>query len=123
MYVPAGRPLSTLAFYLLTRSKLVTWASINTTKLTTFLRTIDAGYSPNNPYHNARHAADVLQSMHVIVTRGGLAPGYVDRATLLACYLSAVVHDFEHRGRSNDFLINTQDDLAIRYNGKACCVG
>lgn len=70
-----------------------------------------------NPYHNSRHAADVLQTLHMILTSGGLMPGYADQLTLLGCYLAAVVHDFEHVGRSNDYLVNTHDTLAIRYNG------
>ncbi len=76
------------------------------------------GYN-DNPYHNARHAADVLQSMHVIMTRGGLMPGYVDQTAMLAAYLAAIVHDYEHRGRNNDFLINTHDDLAVQFNDRS----
>ena len=43
------------------------------------------------------HASDVLQTFHVVLTRGGLTPGYADPLTLLACYMAAVVHDYEHR--------------------------
>jgi hypothetical protein len=42
-------------------------------------------------------AADVLQTLHVLLHRGGLVPGYVDPPTLLACYVAAIVHDYEHR--------------------------
>ncbi len=72
----------------------------------------------SNPYHNSRHAADVLQTFHMILHRGGLMPGYADQLTVMACYLAAVVHDYEHLGRSNDFLVNTHDTLAVRYNGR-----
>ncbi len=34
-----------------------------------------------------RHAAEVLQAMHMLVTQGGLMPGFVDQCGLLACYL------------------------------------
>lgn len=52
-------------------------------------------YCRDCPYHNRTHASDVLQTMHVIVTRSGLLPHYADPLTHLACYLAAVVHDFE----------------------------
>lgn len=59
-------------------------------KLVKFLMRIEDGY-PNNPYHNRVHAADVLQSLHVLVIRGGLIQsGYCDEIGLTSCYLSAV---------------------------------
>lgn len=61
---------------------------------------VEAGYRPN-PYHNATHAADVLQTLHVILHRGGLVPHYADPLLLLAAYLAAVVHDYEHGGLTN----------------------
>ena len=36
--------------------------------------------------------------------------------TLLTMYLAAVVHDFDHRGVNNQFLIRSVDPLALRYN-------
>ncbi len=39
-----------------------------------FFRRVEEGYRPN-PYHSKTHAADVMQSFHVIIHRGGLAPG------------------------------------------------
>ncbi len=68
---------------------------------------------------NRIHAADVLQTLHVLVTRSGMLPGYVDPLTQLALYVAAVGHDLEHLGLTNDFLINTDDPLAIRYNDRA----
>ena len=35
---------------------------------------------------------------------------------LLGCYLAAIIHDYEHRGVNNDFLIKTSDRLALLYN-------
>lgn len=34
----------------------------------------------------------------------------MSRIETLAALLAACVHDFEHRGFNNDFLIKTQDD-------------
>lgn len=57
--------------------------------------------------------------MFMLLRRGGLAPGYADPLTQMACLLAAVVHDFEHVGHTNDFLVNSQDLLALRYNDRA----
>ena len=38
------------------------------------------------------------------------------KAWLLVCYFSAIIHDYEHRGVNNDFLIKTSDPLATLYN-------
>ena len=35
---------------------------------------------------------------------------------LLGCYLAAIIHDYEHRGVNNDFLIRSSDPLALMYN-------
>lgn len=82
-----------------------------------FLRTVESGYAAN-PYHNAKHAADVLQSVHVLLHSGGLVGTYADPLTLLGCYLAAIVHDYEHPGLNNDFLIGTHHKLALRYNDR-----
>ncbi len=111
-----GHPLSVLAFWLIRNSGCMEYASMDGMTLARFLRKIESGYK-NNSYHNSRHAADVLQSLHMIMHQGGLVPGYVDQLTMLGCYLAAVVHDYEHVGRSNDYLVSTTDALAVRYNG------
>ncbi len=54
-----------------------------------FLRRVETGYQAN-PYHSSVHAADVLQTLSVLVTRSGLAPGYADPLTHMACLLAAV---------------------------------
>ncbi len=55
------------------------------------------------PRSNRTHAADVLQTMHVLVAKSGLAPHYVDQLTLMGCYLAACAHDVEHAGLTNDY--------------------
>jgi hypothetical protein len=84
-----GHPLSTLAYFLFSKQGLVDHYQLRPTALARFLRRIESGYR-TNPYHNATHASDVLQTMHCIITRGGLMPGYVDPMHLMACYTAAV---------------------------------
>jgi len=43
------------------RLSLVCSLKLNAMRLARFLQSIEAGYHPANPYHNAIHAADVVQ--------------------------------------------------------------
>lgn len=92
-------------------------------KLARFLIDIEAGYSDNFVgirYHCSTHAADVLRTLHAICTRGGLwVQAQVSDIGILAMYLSAVVHDYEHRGVNNDFLTRISDPLALIYNDRS----
>ena len=40
-----------------------------------------------------------------------------DALTLLSMYLSAIIHDYDHRGVTNAFLIQDEDPLAVRHGG------
>lgn len=95
------------------------FSDLDARRLTRFLRALESGYSSQNEvlYHSRTHAADVVQSMHVLLTQGGLGDilastyaGRQDVATqlvLLAAYLAAAMHDVHHMGLTNDFLIRT----------------
>jgi hypothetical protein len=77
---------------------------------------VEDGYDvSDNPYHNSAHAADVLRSVHVMAVRGDVVrtAGSGDLG-LLAVYLAAIVHDFQHKGVNNDFLVRVNDPLAVR---------
>lgn len=65
-----GHALSTLGYYLFHQEGLIQHFHIKPVKLARFLRRIEEGYRDVNPYHNATHAADVLQSMHVLLKQG-----------------------------------------------------
>ena len=58
-----GFSLSMLAFHLVRVTGLMKDFGINETRLTNFLQRIEAGYDPNNPYHN-RHALLVTLSIY-----------------------------------------------------------
>ena len=91
-------------------------ADLDVVRLARFLRRVEDGYLPN-PYHNKTHAADVLQSQFMLLTAGGLARRAADPLILLAALLSAIIHDLDHKGVNNDFLIRQSHELAIVYNG------
>ncbi|KAI8464814.1 MAG: 3'5'-cyclic nucleotide phosphodiesterase [Monoraphidium minutum] len=101
-----GRPLSTLAAHLIRGAGLVPALGLNAVALGRWLVAIEAGYG-DNPFHNRVHAADVLQTMHVVLTRGGL---------LEVLQRDPLVHLAALLGVSNDFLVATSDELALTYN-------
>ena len=54
----------------------------------------------SNSYHNSIHAADVMLSCHHFVTITGVAQR-LTKLQLLALFLGAIIHDFNHPGTSN----------------------
>lgn len=69
----------------------------------------------NVPYHCWRHAFDVTQFCFWLLYVGGAAEKLLplDRASLL---IAALVHDVDHPGLNNNFLVSTLSPLAVRYN-------
>ncbi|KAG2491707.1 hypothetical protein HYH03_009870 [Edaphochlamys debaryana] len=116
--VTHGHALSCLGFYLLQREGLVREFRLHPTRLTRLLLAMEAGYTAA-PYHNSTHAADVLQTFHVLLHGAGLTGHYLDRLGLMAAYFAAMIHDFGHPGLTADFLVASSDPLAIRYNDRA----
>ncbi|XP_038183497.1 cAMP-specific 3',5'-cyclic phosphodiesterase 4C isoform X2 [Arvicola amphibius] len=83
--------------------------------LLTFLLTLEAHYHADVPYHNSVHAADVAQSAHVLLGTPALEAVFTDLEVLAAIFACAI-HDVDHPGVSNQFLINTNSELALMYN-------
>jgi calcium/calmodulin-dependent 3',5'-cyclic nucleotide phosphodiesterase len=82
-----------------------------------FIREITLGYKKTNPYHNDIHAADTLQMAHFILLASDVKRiAELDNLDIIAFLLSAIVHDYKHPGLNSNFLISSQDDLALTYN-------
>ncbi|KAF4042600.1 3'5'-cyclic nucleotide phosphodiesterase [Phytophthora infestans] len=115
--VSGGNALSYIGHYLL-RDAPCQALNIESSLLVNFLLEIQRGYIATNPYHNAIHAADVMQSVHYFLTQPELQPYLrpLDRAISL---IAAGVHDFMHDGFNNGFHISTASEIALRYNDHA----
>lgn len=86
-------------------------------KLYNFAKKIQSGYF-DNPYHNKMHGFDVCQTVNVFLSKCKLISlANLHQLEIAAMLLSAAVHDYEHPGFNNMFLINTRDKHALRYNG------
>uniref|UniRef100_A0A915Q0W1 Phosphodiesterase n=1 Tax=Setaria digitata TaxID=48799 RepID=A0A915Q0W1_9BILA len=86
--------------------------------ITRWFAAIEAHYHAVNPYHNATHAADVLQATSFFLDSPTVAH-YVQETHATAALIAAAVHDLDHPGRGNAFLINTQQPLALLYNDQS----
>jgi len=84
-----------------------------------FLSALEAGYHPNH-YHNATHAADVLQCVHYILGPGGMIRELgLTPEEVLAALLASAMHDYDHPGLNNMYHIKTGAYLATLYNDRS----
>ncbi|KAK0049765.1 calcium/calmodulin-dependent 3 5-cyclic nucleotide phosphodiesterase 1B [Biomphalaria pfeifferi] len=67
-----------------------------------------------NPYHNATHAADVLQTVNCIIKQTGFVK-LMSNLEVFCILLTAVVHDIEHTGTNNNFHNNSNSELSKLY--------
>eukprot|EP00026_Physarum_polycephalum_P002521 Phypoly_transcript_02528.p1 GENE.Phypoly_transcript_02528~~Phypoly_transcript_02528.p1 ORF type:complete len:390 (+),score=85.37 Phypoly_transcript_02528:1354-2523(+) len=113
-----GHPLFFISSALFNKHELLTKFNIDEAKFKRFITIMENGYDNKQPYHNSTHASDVLQTLNYFITKGGLSQ-YVTELDILSALIAAIIHDFEHPGLNNAYHINTQSDLAVRYNDKS----
>ncbi|TPP66370.1 High affinity cAMP-specific and IBMX-insensitive 3' 5'-cyclic phosphodiesterase 8B [Fasciola gigantica] len=116
--VTQKRPLRYLAMKVFNRFNVFAVLRISEAMMMTWLTVIEENYHVDNPYHNATHAADVMQSTAYLMRRE-LLTLVLDSTDEVAMLLAAVVHDLNHPGRTNPFLVNSNSPLAILYNDTA----
>ncbi|TPX56328.1 hypothetical protein PhCBS80983_g04612 [Powellomyces hirtus] len=110
-----GRPLYFLGVHLLEHWGLLQHFSLDETKLRLFFEQIEASYHPL-PYHNSTHGADVLQTVNMLLLSDPkMAANFTKLEVFSACIASAV-HDVDHPGLNNNFLVQSSHPLAIFYN-------
>ncbi|XP_019592499.2 3',5'-cyclic-AMP phosphodiesterase 4C isoform X2 [Rhinolophus sinicus] len=110
-----NRPLTAIIFSIFQERDLLKTFQIPADTLVTYLLTLEGHYHADVAYHNSLHAADVAQSAHVLLATPALEAVFTDLEVLAAIFASAI-HDVDHPGVSNQFLINTNSELALMYN-------
>ncbi|KAJ3129283.1 cAMP-specific 3',5'-cyclic phosphodiesterase 4D [Nowakowskiella sp. JEL0407] len=113
-----GNPLLVLANELIVRRGLLDRLGLPVDKFLNFIQTLEAGYHKDLAFHNSLHASDVLHCIHYLASRPSISALFSD-LELLGIYMAAAMHDFDHPGLNNQFLIATGDPRAIRYNDKS----
>uniref|UniRef100_A0A8C5HXU8 Phosphodiesterase n=1 Tax=Gouania willdenowi TaxID=441366 RepID=A0A8C5HXU8_GOUWI len=113
-----NRPLSCIMYAIFQERELLKTFRIPVDTFITFVMTLEDHYHGNNAYHNSLHAADVTQSMHVLLSTPAFDAVFTD-LEILAALFAAAIHDVDHPGVSNQFLINTNSELALMYNDES----
>jgi len=83
--------------------------------LCNFTLEIQAGYFNENDYHNQEALIDCSQAMHYFFTTGKVK-SWLKPPDIFAALVANMMHDYEHPGYTNHFVIRTKHPLAIRYS-------
>uniref|UniRef100_A0A674N8E9 Phosphodiesterase n=1 Tax=Takifugu rubripes TaxID=31033 RepID=A0A674N8E9_TAKRU len=113
-----NRPLTCVMYTIFQERDLMRTFKIPADTFVTFMLTLESHYHSDVAYHNSLHAADVAQSTHILLSTPALDAVFTD-LEILAAIFAAAIHDVDHPGVSNQFLINTNSELALMYNDES----
>ena len=88
---------------------------MNMDKWLNYLTALYTGYQFSNPYHNKDHIIDTVQATHYFYKTAGLE-NFLSELDIMVGIIAAFIHDYEHPGLTNQFLIRTKHPKAIRYS-------
>ncbi|XP_045116761.1 cAMP-specific 3',5'-cyclic phosphodiesterase-like isoform X5 [Portunus trituberculatus] len=113
-----SKPLTTVTYAIFTERDLLKTFNIPPKTFITFMMTLEDHYLKDVPYHNSLHAADVTQSTHVLLNSPALENVFTP-LEILAAIFAAAIHDVDHPGLTNQYLINSSSELALMYNDES----
>ena len=86
-------------------------------KFENWCRKIAEGYVKENFYHTDLHAADITHTCLIYLKVGKVNKiCKFSKNSKCALFLSCMCHDYKHPGVNNNFLKETRDKIAIKYN-------
>lgn len=112
------KPLTSVTYTIFMERELLKVFKIPPKTFITFMMTLEAHYLKDVPYHNSLHAADVTQSTHVLLNSPALESVFTN-LEILAAIFAAAIHDVDHPGLTNQYLINSSSELALMYNDES----
>jgi len=113
-----SRVLTCTTFRILQERDLLRTFQIPGPTLLCFLMTLEDHYLKEVQYHNHLHAADVTQSCHVLLNSAALREVFTP-LEVLAAILASSMHDVDHPGTTNQYLVATSSELALMYNDES----
>jgi hypothetical protein len=86
-------------------------------KYENWCRKIAEGYKKENSYHTDLHAADITHTCLIYLKVGKVNKiCKLSKNSKCALLLSCICHDYKHPGVNNNYLKETRDKIAIKYN-------
>ncbi|KAJ3224589.1 hypothetical protein HK099_008198 [Clydaea vesicula] len=110
-----GRPLYFLGCHLLEKYGLIKHFNLSESTVRKFFETIEANYH-NIPFHNSSHGSDVLQTVNLLLLSDAKMASYFSKLEILAALIASAVHDVDHPGLNNNFLVQSNQKIAVLYN-------
>ncbi|XP_039300868.1 cAMP-specific 3',5'-cyclic phosphodiesterase-like, partial [Nilaparvata lugens] len=102
----SNRPLTCVAYIAFQNRELLKAFMIPAKTFISFMMTLEDHYVKDNPFHNSTHAADVTQSTNVLLNSPALESVFTP-LEITAALFAATVHDVDHPGLTNQYLINS----------------
>ncbi|KAG8224672.1 hypothetical protein J437_LFUL005114 [Ladona fulva] len=112
------RPLTAVTYTVFQERDLLQTFMIPAKTFVNFMMTLEDHYLKDIPYHNSLHAADVTQSTNVLLNSPALESVFTP-LEIIAAIFAASIHDVDHPGLTNQFLINSSSELALMYNDES----
>lgn len=107
--------LNNISLYIFEKYNL--FLIVNKPRFDSFLNKIKVGYDFLLPYHNEIHAADVLNTSHIIAMQSNVQTEMdLTILDLSGFFIAAIIHDYKHPGLNNNYHINKRTELSRRYN-------
>jgi hypothetical protein len=110
-----NKPLETVAMAAFGKLNLIDKLNLPTAKLRSFLNDVEAHYPTGNQYHNNVHVADVTQGITAALCSDNVSQQLTD-LEVLALLLASCIHDVNHPGVNNGFLVQVGAEAALLYN-------
>lgn len=108
-----------IGFEIFNKYEITEKFNISSAMLDHFLHVVQTGYGKYpNPYHNHCHAAEVLHTVHFMLNNLETACAFTD-VQIFAFLFAALIHDYEHTGKTNLYHIKARSELAMLYNDRS----
>ena len=109
--------LCAIVFKFFEELNLIERMEIDEVKLQNLILAIHATYN-DVPFHNFYHAFSVCHISYMLL-RHCEAANCLTSLDIFTCLIAALSHDCDHKGVSNQFLVEVEDELAVTFSDDA----